>query len=100
MHRRPTPKSQFLSVLQLTRGRYIYVPDKVVANPPLVVVIHSCQSSAQAYFQNSLIPWHRGSDNKGYVTVWPSVSTTLVFTLIPVFLSCSQMLQNATLWAP
>ncbi|POS70836.1 acetyl xylan esterase [Diaporthe helianthi] len=41
---------------------YIYVPDKVVANPPLVVVIHSCQSSAQAYFQNSLIPWHRGSD--------------------------------------
>lgn len=59
-------------VLQLTRGRYIYVPDKVVANPPLVVVIHSCQSSAQAYFQNSLIPWHRGSDNKGYITVWPS----------------------------
>ncbi|KAG6360662.1 hypothetical protein INS49_011727 [Diaporthe citri] len=51
---------------------YIYVPDKVVANPPLVVVIHSCQSSAQAYFQNSLIPWHRGSDNKGYITVWPS----------------------------
>lgn len=51
---------------------YIYVPDKVVANPPLVVVIHSCQSSAQAYFQNSLIPWHRGSDSKGYITVWPS----------------------------
>lgn len=37
-----------------------------------MVVIHSCQSSAQAYFQNSLIPWHRGSDNKGYITVWPS----------------------------
>lgn len=57
---------------QLIRGRYIYVPDKVVSNPPLVVVIHSCQSSAQAYFQNSLIPWHRGSDSKGYITVWPS----------------------------
>lgn len=37
-----------------------------------MVVIHSCQSSAQTYFQNSLIPWHRGSDTKGYVTVWPS----------------------------
>lgn len=70
---RPTRESQSLShVLQLTRGRYIYVPDKVVANPALVVVIHSCQSSAQAYFQNSLIPWHRGSDGKGYITVWPS----------------------------
>jgi acetylxylan esterase len=36
------------------------------------VVIHSCQSSAQAYFQNSLIPWHGGSDKKGYITIWPS----------------------------
>ena len=52
--------------------RYIYVPDKVVANPPLVVVIHSCQSTAQSYFQNSKIPWKGGSDKKGYITVWPS----------------------------
>ena len=52
--------------------RYVYVPDKVVANPPLVVVIHSCQSTAQTYFQNSKIPWKQGSDRKGYITVWPS----------------------------
>lgn len=52
--------------------RYIYVPDKVVANPPLVVVIHSCQSTAQSYFRNSKIPWAQGSDKKGYITVWPS----------------------------
>ncbi|KAI2617467.1 carbohydrate esterase family 1 protein [Hypoxylon sp. NC1633] len=51
---------------------YVYKPDNVVANPPLVVVIHSCQSSAQAYFQNSAIPWKQGSDGKGYITVWPS----------------------------
>jgi acetylxylan esterase len=44
----------------------------VVANPPLVVVIHSCQSTAQTYFQNSKIPWKGGSDKKGYITVWPS----------------------------
>lgn len=56
----------------LTITRYIYVPDKVVANPPLVVVIHSCQSTAQTYFQNSKIPWKQGSDKKGYITVWPS----------------------------
>ncbi|OIW27805.1 hypothetical protein CONLIGDRAFT_682822 [Coniochaeta ligniaria NRRL 30616] len=51
---------------------YIYVPDKVVTTPPLVVVIHSCQSTAQTYFQNSKIPWKGGSDKKGYITVWPS----------------------------
>lgn len=52
--------------------RYIYVPDAVIDNPPLVVVLHSCQSSAQSYFQNSKVPWKAGSDNKGYITVWPS----------------------------
>ncbi|KAI1328046.1 carbohydrate esterase family 1 protein [Xylariaceae sp. FL0255] len=51
---------------------WVYVPDNVVTNPPLVVVIHSCESSAQAYFQNSLIPWKKGSDSKGYITIWPS----------------------------
>ncbi|KAK4115653.1 carbohydrate esterase family 1 protein [Canariomyces notabilis] len=51
---------------------YVYVPDRVVTNPPLVVVLHSCQSSAQSYFQNSKIPWRQGSDRKGYITVWPS----------------------------
>ncbi|KAI1766839.1 carbohydrate esterase family 1 protein [Hypoxylon sp. FL1150] len=51
---------------------YVYIPDNVVANPPLVVVIHSCQSNAQSYFQNSAIPWRKGSDGKGYITVWPS----------------------------
>jgi len=35
-------------------------------------VIHSCQSTAQNYFQNSAIPWRKGSDGKGYITIWPS----------------------------
>ncbi|XXG97520.1 hypothetical protein Hte_003825 [Hypoxylon texense] len=51
---------------------WVYKPDNVVANPPLIVVIHSCQSTAQSYFQNSAIPWKQGSDGKGYITVWPS----------------------------
>lgn len=37
-----------------------------------MVVIHSCQSTAQSYFQNSKIPWKQGSDKKGYITIWPS----------------------------
>ncbi|KAK0706588.1 Alpha/Beta hydrolase protein [Lasiosphaeria miniovina] len=51
---------------------WVYVPDKVVDNPPVVIVIHSCQSTAQSYFRNSKIPWAKGSDKKGYITVWPS----------------------------
>jgi len=53
-------------------GMYVYKPDNVKINPALVVVIHSCQSSAQQYFANSLIPWKQGSDGGGYITVWPS----------------------------
>lgn len=52
-------------------SRWVYVPDTVKSDA-LVVVIHSCQSSAQSYFQNSKIPWKSGSDKGGYVTVWPS----------------------------
>jgi acetylxylan esterase len=52
----------------------VYVPDQVKSDA-LVVAIHSCQSSAQKYFQNDKIPWKKGSDAKGYVTVWPSSTT-------------------------
>ncbi|KAH6717806.1 Alpha/Beta hydrolase protein [Leptodontidium sp. MPI-SDFR-AT-0119] len=51
---------------------WVYVPDNVKPNPSLVVAIHSCESSAQKYFQNDKIPWKKGSDGKGYVTIWPS----------------------------
>jgi acetylxylan esterase len=55
-------------------ARWVYVPDQVKSDA-LVVAIHSCQSSAQKYFQNDKIPWKKGSDTKGYVTVWPSSTT-------------------------
>ncbi|KAK3320970.1 Alpha/Beta hydrolase protein [Cercophora scortea] len=51
---------------------WVYVPDKVLPNPPLVVVIHSCQSTAETYSRNAKIPWKAGSDKKGYITIWPS----------------------------
>ncbi|PSN67304.1 acetylxylan esteras-like protein 1 precursor [Corynespora cassiicola Philippines] len=55
-------------------GMWVYKPDTIKSSA-LVVAIHSCQSSAQAYFQNAKIPWKQGSDRKGYVTVWPSSTT-------------------------
>lgn len=54
--------------------RWVYKPD-IINSDALVVAIHSCQSSAEKYFRNSKIPWHQGSDRKGYVTVWPSSTT-------------------------
>ncbi|KAK0741682.1 Alpha/Beta hydrolase protein [Apiosordaria backusii] len=54
---------------------HVYVPDKAwtgQGKSPLVVAIHSCQSSGPSYFNNAKIPWRQGSDRKGYVTVWPS----------------------------
>ncbi|KAF2453968.1 Alpha/Beta hydrolase protein [Lineolata rhizophorae] len=62
----------YANTAQSQAQMWVYVPDNVVENPPIVVVIHSCQSNAQGYFQNSLIPWHGGSDAGGYITVWPS----------------------------
>lgn len=64
-----SPESEYLTYI-----RWVYVPDSIKTDA-LVVAIHSCQSSAQKYFANSLIPWHKGSDGKGYVTVWPSSTT-------------------------
>jgi acetylxylan esterase len=53
-------------------SRWVYKPDNVKPDPALVVVIHSCQSSASSYFNNAKIPWKLGSDLGGYITVWPS----------------------------
>jgi len=50
---------------------WVYVPDTVKSDA-LVVVIHSCQSTAQSYSRNSKIPWIKGSGEGGYITVWPS----------------------------
>ncbi|PGH11102.1 hypothetical protein AJ79_05047 [Helicocarpus griseus UAMH5409] len=53
-------------------GMNVYIPDTVTDYPALVVVVHSCGSSAEQYFSNSAVPWAKGSDGKGYITIWPS----------------------------
>ena len=32
---------------------YIYVPNKLAAKPPVIVAIHYCQGTAQAYYQGT-----------------------------------------------
>src|SRR3569833_1461246 len=60
---------------------YIYVPDKVVEKPPLVVVIHSCKSTAESYIRNNKIPWKQGSDKKGYITGMQLARDLITFPL-------------------
>ncbi|OLN81069.1 putative acetylxylan esterase A 3 [Colletotrichum chlorophyti] len=48
---------------------YIYVPDKLAAKPPVVVAIHYCTGTAQAYYNGS--PYKTLADQKGFIVVYP-----------------------------
>lgn len=49
---------------------YIYVPANVVTNPPIIVAIHYCGGSAQAYYTGS--PYADLADEYGFIVVYPS----------------------------
>ncbi|EMC99482.1 carbohydrate esterase family 1 protein [Baudoinia panamericana UAMH 10762] len=48
---------------------YIYVPTKLAANPPIIVAIHYCQGTAQAYYQGS--PYAQLADQYGFIVIYP-----------------------------
>ncbi|KAM0721505.1 hypothetical protein Q7P37_002429 [Cladosporium fusiforme] len=48
---------------------YIYVPDKLAANPPVVVAIHYCSGTANAYYTGS--PYAKLADQKGFIVIYP-----------------------------
>ncbi|KAJ3040207.1 hypothetical protein HDV00_011304 [Rhizophlyctis rosea] len=49
---------------------YIYVPTKLAANPPIIVAIHYCTGSAQAYFSGT--QYASLADTHGFIVVYPS----------------------------
>ncbi|KAI0481966.1 carbohydrate esterase family 1 protein [Xylariaceae sp. FL0804] len=51
-------------------GMYIYVPDNVSASPAIIVAIHYCTGSAQAYYEGS--PYAQLADEKGFIVIYPS----------------------------
>ena len=51
-------------------GFYIYVPEKLAPNPPIIVAIHFCNGNAQAYFTYS--PYANLADSKGFIVLYPS----------------------------
>ncbi|THY33441.1 alpha/beta-hydrolase [Aureobasidium pullulans] len=51
-------------------GMYIYVPQKLAAKPAVIVAIHFCTGTAQAYYQQS--PYSKLADQKGFIVIYPS----------------------------
>ncbi|KAI0376298.1 carbohydrate esterase family 1 protein [Hypomontagnella monticulosa] len=48
---------------------YIYVPNTLAANPAIIVAIHYCTGTAQAYYNGS--PYARLADQKGFIVIYP-----------------------------
>ena len=48
---------------------YIYVPNKVAENPAIIVAIHYCTGTAQAYYNGS--PYAQLADQKGFIVIYP-----------------------------
>ncbi|KAL9079786.1 MAG: hypothetical protein Q9157_001358 [Trypethelium eluteriae] len=49
---------------------YVYVPTNRVAKPPIIVAIHYCTGTAQAYFSGS--PYAQLADQYGFIVIYPS----------------------------
>jgi len=51
-------------------GFYIYVPKTLAASPGVIVAIHFCTGSAQAYYNGS--PYKTLSEQYGFIVIYPS----------------------------
>ncbi|KAG6354446.1 hypothetical protein INS49_004463 [Diaporthe citri] len=75
----PVPRATFTEVTNYgsnpTGARmWLYVPKNLAAKPAVVVGIHWCSGSAQAYYQGS--QWARYSETYGFVVVYPQTPYT------------------------
>lgn len=53
---------------------YVYVPDNVDPNPALLVAVHYCTGTAQAYFSGMAADFVAGANKYGYVVVFPEAT--------------------------
>jgi acetylxylan esterase len=49
---------------------FVYTPTNVTANPAVIVAIHECNGTAQAYFSSS--PYAQFADTYGFIVIYPS----------------------------
>jgi acetylxylan esterase len=48
---------------------YIYVPAKLAAKPPIIVAIHYCTGTAQAYYSGT--PYAQLAEQYGFIVIYP-----------------------------
>lgn len=48
---------------------FIYVPQKLAEKPAIIVALHYCTGTAQAYYTGS--PYARQADQKGFIVIYP-----------------------------
>jgi acetylxylan esterase len=48
---------------------YLYTPPNIASRPPIIVAIHYCSGTAQAYYQNT--PYARLADQYGFIVIYP-----------------------------
>jgi poly(hydroxyalkanoate) depolymerase family esterase len=53
---------------------YVYVPDRVAARPAILVAVHYCTGSAQAFFSGMAQEYVTAADQYGYVIVFPEAT--------------------------
>jgi acetylxylan esterase len=53
---------------------FIYVPDQLAAAPPLLVAIHYCTGSAQAFFNGTT--YRSQADKHGFIVVYPETTAS------------------------
>src|SRR5690348_15716624 len=78
----PAPAAQATAVPTLTRvadfgpnptdlHMYVYVPARVAPRPALLVALHYCTGSAQAFFDGGAHDFVTAADQYGYIVVFP-----------------------------
>ncbi|KAK0630239.1 Alpha/Beta hydrolase protein [Bombardia bombarda] len=48
---------------------YIYVPDKLAANPAIIVAVHYCSGTASAYYSGT--PYAKLAEQYGFIVIYP-----------------------------
>jgi acetylxylan esterase len=51
-------------------GMYIYIPTTKISPAPIIVAIHYCSGTAEAYYSNTLYAQY--ADTYGYIVVYPN----------------------------
>jgi acetylxylan esterase len=64
-----TQVTNFASSNPTNTKMYIYVPAKLVAKPPVIVAIHFCTGTAEAYYTGS--PYAQLADQYGFIVIYP-----------------------------